>query len=213
MEFRWIKQNQAAEAIVVFGGWAVGPEVFWHLDGPQDILFASGYSDLNAELPDLSGYDHVSLLAWSFGVAAYGHWQQGRSDPFQRKVAVNGSLKPVNRSAGIPPAVFRKTAESLSLESFQSFLTRVFGQPQPPSRWMWTRSGRSCWQWSAAAMHRKRGLTGSGSAPATRSFRPPIWRGPGRGRPSAKSTPRTRPSASSRPGRRCCNEGHDASSG
>lgn len=132
MEFRWIKQNQAAEAIVVFGGWAVGPEVFWHLDGPQDILFASGYSDLNAELPDLSAYDHVSLLAWSFGVAAYGHWQQGRSDPFQRKVAVNGSLKPVNRSAGIPPAVFRKTAETLSLESFQSFLTRVFGQPQPP---------------------------------------------------------------------------------
>jgi biotin synthesis protein BioG len=132
MEIRWIKQNQAAEAIVVFGGWAVGPEVFWHLDGPQDILFASGYSDLNAELPDLSAYDHVSLLAWSFGVAAYGHWQQGRSDPFHRKVAVNGSLKPVNRSAGIPPAVFRKTAETLSLESFQGFLTRVFGQPQPP---------------------------------------------------------------------------------
>ncbi|UWQ36184.1 DUF452 family protein [Leisingera aquaemixtae] len=132
MEFRWLKQNSAAEAIVVFGGWAVGPEVFWHLDGPQDILFASGYGDLGAELPDLSGYDHVSLLAWSFGVAAYGHWQQGRPDPFRRKVAVNGSLKPVNRSAGIPPAVFRKTAETLSLESFQSFLTRVFGQPQTP---------------------------------------------------------------------------------
>ncbi|EDZ48538.1 pimeloyl-ACP methyl esterase BioG family protein [Leisingera daeponensis] len=132
MEFRWLKQNQAAEAIVVFGGWAVGPEVFWHLDGPQDILFASGYSDLNADLPDLSGYERVSLLAWSFGVAAYAHWQQGRPDPFHRKVAVNGSLKPVNRSAGIPPAVFRKTAETLSLETFQSFLTRVFGQPQTP---------------------------------------------------------------------------------
>ncbi|WP_027258294.1 MULTISPECIES: pimeloyl-ACP methyl esterase BioG family protein [Leisingera] len=130
MEFRWLKQNNAAEAIVVFGGWAVGPEVFWHLDGAQDILFASDYTDLNTELPDLSGYDRVSLLAWSFGVAAYAHWQQGRPDPFQRKTAVNGSLQPVNRGAGIPPAVFRRTMEMLSLESYQSFLTRVFGVAQ-----------------------------------------------------------------------------------
>ncbi|WP_323781670.1 pimeloyl-ACP methyl esterase BioG family protein [Leisingera sp.] len=130
MEFRWLKQDSAAEAIVVFGGWAVGPEVFWHLDGAQDILFASGYTDLDAELPDLSGYGQVSLLAWSFGVASYAHWQQGRPDPFRRKAAVNGSLQPVNRGAGIPPAVFRRTLETLSLESYQSFLTRVFGAEQ-----------------------------------------------------------------------------------
>ncbi|NVK16745.1 MAG: DUF452 family protein [Rhodobacteraceae bacterium] len=130
MEFRWLKQNQAAEAIVVFGGWAVGPEVFWHLDGEQDILFASEYSDLDAELPDLSGYERISLLAWSFGVAAYAHWQQGRPDPFQRKAAVNGSLQPVSRGAGIPPAVFRRTVETLSADSYQQFLGRVFGAPQ-----------------------------------------------------------------------------------
>ncbi|KIC13622.1 pimeloyl-ACP methyl esterase BioG family protein [Leisingera sp. ANG-Vp] len=130
MKFRWLKQDQAAEAIVVFGGWAVGPEVFWHLNGPQDILFASDYSSLDADLPDLSSYRRVSLLAWSFGVAAYAHWQQGRPDPFQRKVAVNGSLQPVNRGAGIPPAVFRKTVETLSLETYQGFLARVFGAAQ-----------------------------------------------------------------------------------
>ncbi len=130
MEFRWLKQDSAAEAIVVFGGWAVGPEVFWHLEGEQDILFANEYSDLDAELPDLSGYERVSLLAWSFGVAAYAHWQQGRPDPFQRKAAVNGSLQPVSRGAGIPPAVFRRTVETLSADSYQQFLGRVFGAPQ-----------------------------------------------------------------------------------
>lgn len=130
MEFRWLKQDSAAEAIVVFGGWAVGPEVFRHLDGPQDVLFAGDYTGLNAELPDLSGYERVRLLAWSFGVAAYAHWQQGRPDPFQRKAAVNGSLQPVNRGAGIPPAVFRRTMETLSPDAFQQFLARVFGAPQ-----------------------------------------------------------------------------------
>ncbi|MFW8594689.1 pimeloyl-ACP methyl esterase BioG family protein [Cribrihabitans neustonicus] len=131
MEVRWLKQEGAEEAIVVFGGWAIGPEVFDHLKGPEDILFVSGYSDLRADLPDLSSYRRVRLLAWSFGVASYAHWQQGRADPFAAKVAVNGSLQPVSRAAGIAPLTFRKTAENLSLDSYQQFLTRAFGVPQP----------------------------------------------------------------------------------
>lgn len=158
MEFRWLSQTQGhgpsaggrespargggrampggaagrnREVIVVFGGWAAGPQVFSHLTGSQDILFASDYTALDAELPDVSAYDSVSLLAWSFGVAAYAHWQQGRADVFDRKVAVNGSLHPVSRDRGIPPAVFSRTAETLSHTAYQSFLTRVFGSAQP----------------------------------------------------------------------------------
>ena len=156
MEFRWIKTGQRLtlgrsgapsqgegqappglpsgrnrEVIVVFGGWAVGPEVFQHLEGPQDVLFASDYRDLEAELPDLTGYERVNLLAWSFGVSAYAHWQQGRADPFQRKVAVNGSLTPVSRTEGVPPVAMAKTAETLSQEAYQLFLARVFGASQP----------------------------------------------------------------------------------
>lgn len=131
MEARWLKQNSAAEAIVVFGGWAVGPEVFAHLAGEQDVLFVSDYRDLERDLLDLSTYGRVSLLAWSFGVAAYGHWQQRRGDPFDRKVAVNGSLTPVSRDKGIPPVAMQKTIETLSPEAYQLFLTRVFGSRQP----------------------------------------------------------------------------------
>lgn len=131
MEVRWLKQTGSPEAIVVFGGWAVGPEVFDNLAGDQDILFVSDYRDLSADLPDLSGYEQVSLLAWSFGVAAYGHWQHGRLDPFQRRIAVNGSLTPVDRERGIPPVVMQKTIETLSAASYLRFITRVFGAGQP----------------------------------------------------------------------------------
>lgn len=131
MEFRWLSQTGAEEAVVVFGGWAVGPQVFAHLEGPQDVLYASDYRDLDAELPDLGGYARLSLLAWSFGVASYAHWQQGRPDPFTCKVAVNGSVTPVNRLTGIPPVAMARTVESLSHAAYQSFLTRVFNAPQP----------------------------------------------------------------------------------
>lgn len=132
MEIRWLKQNKAADVIVVFGGWAVGPDVFAHLAGPQDLLFASDYRNLDAELPDLSGYQSVTLVAWSFGVAAYAHWQKDRTDPFDRKIAVNGTLAPVDEARGIPPAVLAKTAEGLSEQSFAQFLRRTFNAPQPP---------------------------------------------------------------------------------
>lgn len=131
MQVRWIRQNAGGKAIVVFGGWAVGHEVFTHLAGDQDILFVSDYRDLEADLPDLSGYEQLTLLAWSFGVASYGHWQQGRPDPFQRRVAVNGSLTPVCRETGIPPVAMQKTIETLSPASYQLFLARVFGARQP----------------------------------------------------------------------------------
>ncbi|MBO9442834.1 DUF452 family protein [Phaeobacter italicus] len=132
MEIRWLKQNKAADVIVVFGGWAVGPDVFAHLAGPQDLLFASDYRNLDAELPDLSGYQNVTLVAWSFGVAAYAHWQKDRTNPFDRKIAVNGTLAPVDEARGIPPAVLAKTAEGLSEQSFAQFLRRTFNAPQPP---------------------------------------------------------------------------------
>ncbi|WIY25573.1 pimeloyl-ACP methyl esterase BioG family protein [Parasedimentitalea psychrophila] len=139
MDFRWLHKGQArpgdggrnSSAIVVFGGWAVGADLFGHLTGPYDVLFASDYRDLDADLPDLSAYERISLVAWSFGVASYAHWQQGRSDPFGRKVAINGTLTPVNRATGIPPVTLSKTIETLSPDAYQLFLSRVFNTCQP----------------------------------------------------------------------------------
>ncbi|KUJ73423.1 biotin synthase [Ruegeria marisrubri] len=131
MQARWLKNSGADEAIAVFGGWAVGPSPFLHLRGPQDVLFVEDYRDLATDLPDLSSYRRVSLLAWSFGVASYAHWQAGRPDPFARKVAVNGTLHPVDRTFGIPPVAMRKTVETLSPGAYQLFLARAFGAAQP----------------------------------------------------------------------------------
>lgn len=131
MRVCWLRQGSSTQVIVIFGGWAVGPEVFAHLDGAEDLLYVSDYRDLAADLPDLSSYDRCSLVAWSFGVASYGHWQQGRVDPFHHKVAVSGALTPVSREFGIPPVVMQKTIDTLTHDSYQIFLKRVFGRSQP----------------------------------------------------------------------------------
>lgn len=132
MHHIWLKQsNKANRVIVVFGGWAMGSDVLSHLEGTSDVLFISDYRDLTYALPDLSHYTHCTLVAWSFGVASYCHWQAKNADYFDIKVAINGSMTPVDRACGIPPQVMQKTIDRLSYESFQVFLMRAHNAKVP----------------------------------------------------------------------------------
>lgn len=130
MNGRWLHHTGQAEAVIVFGGWAVGPAPFAALPKDRDVYFLDDYRDLNAVLPDLSGFGAVDLVAWSFGVAAFGHWQAQSSVQFRHRVALCGSLTPVDRRQGIPPLAYRRTVEGLSHASYQQFQSRVFGQEQ-----------------------------------------------------------------------------------
>ncbi|MDC0738454.1 DUF452 family protein [Cognatishimia sp. SS12] len=130
MQCRWLHQDDANQVIVVFGGWALGPGLFAHLAGACDVLYVDDYRTL-APLPDLSKYTQRSLIAYSFGVAAFGHWQAQYQGQFDQKIAINGSLTPVHRREGIPPAIFQATHDGLSQESFQEFVTLCFGTEQP----------------------------------------------------------------------------------
>ncbi|UWQ92443.1 DUF452 family protein [Rhodobacteraceae bacterium M382] len=132
MREEWISRTGAKRVLVVFGGWAIGPDPFVHLAQDCDLLFVSDYRELDWTPKGLDAYEERILLAWSFGVAGYAHWQDGRADPFTRKIAVNGTLTPADRRMGIPPMIYSKTQTGLSAESFQSFVARVFDAPQPP---------------------------------------------------------------------------------
>lgn len=132
MQREWLKRTpDASQVIVIFGGWAIGPEAFAHLKTTADILYISDYRDLAADLPALQHYETRVLVAWSFGVASYCYWQQGRADIFDHKIAINGSMTPIDRLGGIPPLIMQKTIDTLSNESFQVFLARCYGKKQP----------------------------------------------------------------------------------
>ena len=126
MRWRWLAgPGGAAEVVVVFGGWAAGAAPLAHLCGGRDVLFVWDWRDLDVDLPPLSQYRRRHLVAWSFGVAAYAHWQEGRALGFDRRVAICGSPVPVDRRLGIPPAVFARTRDRLSSAVLAAFLDRA----------------------------------------------------------------------------------------
>lgn len=131
MRSTWLQRGGADDLIVVFGGWALGAAPFAALTGLQDVLFVEDWRELGT-LPDLSGYARRSLLAFSFGVGAVGHWIADYGDPFDRKIAVNGTLAPADANHGIPPEMVEATAAGLSEASFARFCRRagMDGAPQ-----------------------------------------------------------------------------------
>ncbi|SDE04407.1 pimeloyl-ACP methyl esterase BioG family protein [Limimaricola pyoseonensis] len=129
MRWRWLSGPGGADRVVtVFGGWAAGPAALAHLTG-ADVLYVEDWRDLDADLPNLSGYARRDLVAWSFGVAAYGHWQAGRETAFDRRIALCGSPAPVDRAMGIPPAIFQRTRDRLDPVTLASFLDRIGAPP------------------------------------------------------------------------------------
>lgn len=135
MEWHWLQRTETDRLIVVFGGWALGAGPFLHLRTDANVLFAQDYRDLGCELPDEArDCSECHLVSFSFGVSAYAHWQKNRPDPFTLKVAVNGTLTPVDRRIGIAPVMMERTTNTLSQESFQQFLGRCHGGLQPQAQ-------------------------------------------------------------------------------
>lgn len=131
MEWSWLQRTDSDRLLVVFGGWALGAEPFLHLKTDASVLFAQDYRDIDRDLPEEAlSYSEQWLAAFSFGVSSYAHWQTGRPDPFTRKVAINGTLTPVDRRGGIAPIMMERTTKTLSEDSYQQFLERCYGAPQ-----------------------------------------------------------------------------------
>lgn len=134
MQAEWIRREGSERLIAVFGGWAVGPAPFKALRSDCDLIFLSDYRELNWKPEVLRDYQQADVLAWSFGVAAYGHWQAANDAVFSKVTALNGTLSPIDRRAGIPPVVFRRTYDTLTEASYLNFLERVHGAAVPANR-------------------------------------------------------------------------------
>ncbi|NHF72038.1 pimeloyl-ACP methyl esterase BioG family protein [Paracoccus xiamenensis] len=118
--------------ILVFGGWALGPAPFLRLSGGQDVLFVDDYRQLDDPLTELRAFDHITLVAFSFGVAAAAHWMSMTGTRPARSVAISGTLFPADPERGIAPDIIRATAEGLSAASFAKFCLRAgLGSPAP----------------------------------------------------------------------------------
>jgi len=138
MKFQWIRKRGERALLMFFDGWGMD---FRRLSGwPEkvpglDFLAVSDYTLPGfPEIPGVENYGACTVLAWSLGVWSFA--ASGLSDklPPGPRMALNGTLTPVDEQRGIPPAVFHGTAENWPDErARRKFLLRMTGSDVPVS--------------------------------------------------------------------------------
>lgn len=122
------KQN-SKNLIVFFAGWSFDnfPFCDYCKDEDSDILMVYDYNsmDIPEELTRLQDYEHKTLIAWSMGVfTAYLNRELFKD--FDCKIALNGTVTPVDDNYGIPRKIFELTLKHAKTGLEGKFYKNVF---------------------------------------------------------------------------------------
>lgn len=130
MQIDWLIRKKRERLILFYNGWGMDDRPFRPLPSKQfDVLVCSDYSqqeNVPALQKMLDQYKECSLVAWSMGVY-FGqlHFCDSDSRVFAKKIAVNGTLCPVDDSFGIPRGIFADTLKGLDEDTLHRFRRRM----------------------------------------------------------------------------------------
>ncbi|NNM53447.1 MAG: DUF452 family protein [Spirochaetales bacterium] len=138
MNLHWLVSGQdGGRLILVFNGFAMdeNPWRIWPQPKASSLAFVGGYQNLFeplevSDLARLRSFSRVDVIAWSLGVWVYSTVASAWALPPGKRVAVNGTLNPLNAQWGIPPAIFALTRKTFSVETRETFYRRVCGSEE-----------------------------------------------------------------------------------
>jgi hypothetical protein len=131
----WKKRQGKNRLILVLNGFAMDPRPLSGLEIPEnaDLVILGTYHDLgilNSDELAILSYPRVDVVAWSLGVWVFGQIGDKIVRKLGTRVAVNGTLRPLDAKLGIPPAIFALTRERFGLSTRGDFYRRVCSDPQ-----------------------------------------------------------------------------------
>ena len=128
MHIHWLNKSNNKNLIVFFAGWSFDYYPFVALDcGEYDVLMVYDYNvlDVPDELRNFGNYDSKILIAWSMGVYC-AYLLKDLFNDFDYKLAINGTVYPVNNEFGIPIRSFELTLKFARKSLEEKFYQNIF---------------------------------------------------------------------------------------
>lgn len=125
MKYKWLNKINSSKLIIFFNGWGMDEEVVSHLKyGDYDVLMFYDYNSLKTDFnfAELGNYTEKNLIAWSMGVMTATLFNIN----YDKKTAVNGTLKPIDNSYGIPLRIYDLTVKNFSPAGCKKFVQNMF---------------------------------------------------------------------------------------
>ncbi len=113
MQTSWLHKSDCKNLIVFLNGWGMDGFPFQSLVSVDfDVFMLYDYRQLT-NCPDIeaiaANYQQVHLISWSMGVWAGQKLFADKGHLFNKTIAINGTLCPINDKFGIPEKVFNAT--------------------------------------------------------------------------------------------------------
>lgn len=119
--------NGKDKLIIFFNGWGMDEKIVSHLDmGDYDLLILYDYRDLDVDFPSMDKYNEKNIIGWSMGVMI-----STLFDIEGRRIAINGTPKPIDDKYGIPERIYKMTVRGFNEKSCQKFMERMFDTTPP----------------------------------------------------------------------------------
>ena len=129
MKAHWLNRQNNKNLIVFFAGWSFDYNPFCNHPecGDNDLLMIYDYNnmDIPDELKTLHNYESKILAAWSMGVFT-AYLNRVLFEDFNKKIAVNGTITPVDDKFGIPVKIFELTLKHAASGLGGKFYKNVF---------------------------------------------------------------------------------------
>lgn len=138
MKSCWLNKNNNKNLIVFFAGWSFDNLPFAGIEtNDYDVLFVYDYNDLEVpcDLKNFSQYESKTLITWSMGVFAAYEMRELFID-FDCKIAINGTVTPVDDMFGIPAKMFELTLKHAAKGLEGKFYQNVFSTADEFSRYL-----------------------------------------------------------------------------
>ena len=89
-----------------------------------DVLMFYDYNSLSTDFDFkiLENYIHKYLISWSMGVMTATLF----NIDYKKKIAINGTLKPINNEFGIPERIYELTLKNFNENGIKKFISNMF---------------------------------------------------------------------------------------
>ncbi len=125
MQYNWLNRQNNKNLIIFFAGWSFDSKPFEYLKcEDNDVLVFYDYTELG-NIPDIDQYDTYTLITWSMGVYV-AYLLKDKLPEFNKKIAINGTVYPVDNQFGIPHKTFELTLKYAETGLQGKFYKNVF---------------------------------------------------------------------------------------
>lgn len=136
MRIEWLHKTGDGRVVVFFNGWGMDGQAVRHLKTDMDVLMFYDYRDLQMrEIPVLETYREQYAVAWSMGVWAVAQVLPQLKIVPSKKVALNGTERPVDDQYGIPVRIYELTEKGMNEKGRQKFVRRMLQGSMEEEKW------------------------------------------------------------------------------